>query len=632
MLPMRLISLSILLVVAVADVSPAFGIFPPSEKQIEKWAKLLPEHPRGVGPTIDDRRTWDRWAADKAGQAIIERAEKMMAEPMADFPKDLYLDFSRSGNRARFENAHAARNTRFSSLVMAECMENRGRFLPAIEAAVQNLCGDPTWVLPAHDPDLNNFHGKETYIDLGAAGWAWRMAAARYWLADKLSPATRKLIADQLERRTFAPFVEAMKTGKPRMWWIDCTNNWNAVCLDGVTGSALATIESRRQRAFFAAAAENQIKFYLSGFTPDGYCSEGLAYWNYGFVHFAMLAETLRRAGGGEVDLFQWPNVENVARFGQRLEILPGVYPAFADCPPATRPNATLTALLARRYGWPQRGPNSAQFETVSSTLFITAMNYCASSPQPRAASMTDPEEIPLRDWFPDAGVLICRPAAADRHALGAALKAGHNAEHHNHNDVGSFVVALGKSTPLLDPGKEVYTRRTFSNKRYESKVINSFGHPVPRVAGRLQSSGSKAAAKVLKTEFTDDADTLALDLAAAYQVEQLNKLTRTFVFSRDGDGRLTVTDRVEFDSPQSFESALVTFDDWKRLAPNRLRIGKSPDDVIVEIDAGGAAFRVVAEKIVEDLPDGRIPTRLGIELIEPIKQATVTLSIEPAR
>ena len=36
---------------------------------------------------------------------------------------------------------------------------------------------------------------------------------------------------------------------------------------------------------------------------------------------------------------------------------------------------------------------------------------------------------------------------------LGVALKGGHNAEHHNHNDVGSYVVALAGTTPLLDPG-----------------------------------------------------------------------------------------------------------------------------------------------------------------------------------
>ena len=68
--------------------------------------------------------------------------------------------------------------------------------------------------------------------------------------------------------------------------------------------------------------------------------------------------------------------------------------------------------------------------------------------------------------------------------------------------------------------------------------MLNSFGHPVPRVAGQLQRMGRGAIAKVVKTEFTDAADTLVLDLSAGYKVDELKKLERTFVFSRGAAGR----------------------------------------------------------------------------------------------
>ncbi|MDB6028847.1 MAG: hypothetical protein JWM68_5070, partial [Verrucomicrobiales bacterium] len=51
----------------------------------------------------------------------------------------------------------------------------------------------------------------------------------------------------------------------------------------------------------------------------------------------------------------------------------------------------------------------------------------------------------------------------------------------------------------LVDPGSEVYTGRTFSSNRYESDVLNSFGHDVPVVAGKLQSAGAKHRAIVLR-------------------------------------------------------------------------------------------------------------------------------------
>ena len=53
----------------------------------------------------------------------------------------------------------------------------------------------------------------------------------------------------------------------------------------GVIGTAMANIESRERRAFFAASAEKYIQYFLKGLTPDGYCSEGVGYWNYGFGH-----------------------------------------------------------------------------------------------------------------------------------------------------------------------------------------------------------------------------------------------------------------------------------------------------------------------------------------------------------
>ena len=121
-------------------------------------------------------------------------------------------------------------------------------------------------------------------------------------------------------------------TGKPPMWWLTSKMNWNSVCLAGVTGAALTSIESPQRRAFFAASAEKYIQYFLEGFTPDGYCSEGVGYWNYGFGHFVMLAETIKQATGGKVDLLAPKRIRPIALFGRRMEILPGVYPAFADC------------------------------------------------------------------------------------------------------------------------------------------------------------------------------------------------------------------------------------------------------------------------------------------------------------
>jgi len=490
-------------------------------------------------------------------------------------------------------------------------------------------------VLPAHDRGLGNFRGTTTEIDLLSAATSWELATADHWLGDRLSKDTRALVRKEVERRTFAPFEGCVTTGKPRLGWVTTTNNWNAVCLAGVTGAALALIEPPERRALFVAAAEKHVRHFLSGFTADGYCSEGIGYWNYGFGHFLLLAETIHQATGGRIDLLEDPKVRQIAQFGRRMEILPGVYPAFADCHVESRPDVRIQAFVSRRYGlgWQddeRRGLLLAP--GPSSSLSEAAVHGFANAASQRPPAQASSPAAGLRDWFEEAGILICRPAPGRKHALGAALKGGHNAEHHNHNDVGSFVVALGRETPLVDPGAEVYTARTFSGDRYQSAVLNSFGHPVPRVAGQLQRTGRAAAARVVKPQFTDEADTLVLDLRSAYPVKELKSLQRTFVFSREGSGKLTVTDEAAFSSPQTFGTALITFSKWRRSGDDVLVIGDGSDAVRVTISAKPAGFKLESSELKDDLPGGLVPARLGIELTEPATEATITTVVVPAK
>jgi hypothetical protein len=113
--------------------------------------------------------------------------------------------------------------------------------------------------------------------------------------------------------------------------------------------------------------------------------------------------------------------------------------------------------------------------------------------------------------------------------------------------------------------------------------------------------------------------------------VEGLKKLERTFVFSREGAGSLTVEDTVELAAPQQFGTALVTFSRWKQPQPTRLVVGEGAVAVAVDVATDGPEIRLETDKIEEDLPGGRIPTRLGLNFAEPVTKATVTLKISPA-
>lgn len=622
------------------------------QNRIASIAALLPEEPAGFGSPITDRSAWDKLAEHDSFKRVIAEAEKLLETPIPDQPDDLFLDFSRTGNRSRWQRVAGRRRGRVRTLVLAECLENKGRFLPPFEEIVRVLCSERTWVMPAHDRSLTNFNSKSVDIDLGSSMLAWSLATADYLLADELSGEVRQLIRDNLNRRIFGPYRDMVLAKREKNWWMTGTNNWNAVCLAGVTGSALAVIDSPRDRAFFIAAAEDYSKNFLKGFTDDGYCSEGLGYWNYGFGYYAMLSEMIYQATSGKVDLLQAPKVKQAARFGSKIEIINGVYPAFADCSIRAKPGSRLMYYLSRRFrmglqSWENIDPVSPSGSLYECMMYSFRNSASATPPSERAGS---PREIVLpgevmpqkdfisrgkgpgiRSWFDQAGILICRPGPNSSSSLGAALKGGHNQEHHNHNDVGSFVVVLNDKPLLLDPGGEVYTARTFSGRRYESNVLNSFGHPVPVVAGKLQRTGSRARGRVVRHDFTDSTDTLVLDISSAYDVPELKKLERTFVYSRLGPGSLTVTDEVAFSKPCDFGGALITFSQWKQLSPSSLRVYDGADGLRAEITVSRANFEIQPETIQEDLNVRKKPTRLGINLTQPVTTARVSITITPA-
>lgn len=215
---------------------------------------------------------------------------------------------------------------------------------------------------------------------------------------------------------------------------------------------------------------------------------------------------------------------------------------------------------------------------------------------------------------------------------MSAAMKGGNNDEHHNHNDLGSYVVAVAGSSMLLDPGGEVYTSRTFSAKRYDSKAINSFGHPVPVVAGKLQSTGAKARAVIAGREFTEENDSIVFDITSAYDVKSLNKLTRSFAYSRSGTGSLTVKDEVSFSSPESFGTALISYGTFIKSDDGMSGVvSNGKDSVRIEVSASGPV-EIGTEIIEEEMMFKKKPLRIGIKLREPVAQGSITVKISPAR
>lgn len=607
--------------------------------RIKTISAMLTEKPGGFGVPITDRAAWERIAAHSTSDKLITRAEELKELEIPESTDDLYLDFSRTGTRTNWQEVASQRRERIRALTLAECLENKGRFISSLEEIIRSLCTERTWVMPAHDKSLVNFKGEIVGIDLGSSMLGWNMAMAHYLLGNSLSSETRDLISDNIERRILQPYHDTVD-GKHKpltmngvrgpLWWLTYPNNWNSVCLACVTGTALIMVDPREERAFYVAAAENYVKYFLQSFTEDGYCSEGLTYWNYGFGHFVLLTEALRQATRGRADLFDRGEVRQPALFGLRVQIVNDVYPAFADCIVDARPNQRLMNYINTRFGLPPYDSASSGTDVRIEALYESVMYLFPDEWSSAKLEPQNLEESPRHSWFDKAGMLICRPPEGTSGNFGAALKGGHNKEHHNHNDVGSYVVVVGSKPVLVDPGCEVYTSRTFSGERYESKVLNSLGHPVPVVAGRLQEPGEDARAAVVRSEFTDEKDILVLDMKSAYKVPSLIELERSFTYTRGERPGLIVSDQVAFSEPQTFGTALITLGQWESAGPRSLVIRRGESAVRVDIDTEGLEFDIEAETLDEDVRTETKPTRIGITLRGTVSEATVTLKINP--
>ena len=604
-----------------ATLTAALGAFAITAERVNEIAGWLPERPKADGARITDRAAWDRLAATKNGMGEIRSAEKLLDTPVPDVPDAEYLEFTQNGNRTHYQGSLSRRLRAFSHLFLAECLENRGRFLPKIVEYVDAICAMRSWTLPAHDASLSCFKGTP-HIDLMAGHISLLLAIGYDWLGDRLPAATRTKIVSELERRTFRPYLDHARGVRKTSghWWFHGGNNWNSVCNGCVVRTALAVIGDRRLRAEFVAFAEESVPYALKGYNNDGYCSEGMGYWNYGYGHHLEMGLSVRAATGGKVDFFADPKCKDVMKYAYGFQVQAGRSPHFAD----GGGNAGSDNLALGRQIWPDlvntEALSAPPFRGNAATFSLRAFGQ---EPAPVPPTL---DVLPVRSWFPEAQVLISRVRHPDRTmTFGVAFKGGHNAELHNHNDVGTYYIMLDGTEMAGDPGGEVYTRRTFSKDRYVSKVLNSYGHPVPVVGGTLQSTGRKAAAKVIRSDFTDAKDTIEIEYAAAYDVPALTSLRRTLTFDREKDA-LTVTDKVVCSKPTAFEVPVITYRTWK----------KNADASVFHFDKSANTYRKLKMDVISSAPVTfstdtiENPSRPDVQRLaftfrEPVLEATFT-------
>jgi hypothetical protein len=146
---------------------------------------LVPREDYRPFPIADSRPEWQALSADLR-QARIAAGEKYSGWQWPALPATRYMDYSRDGDRSRYETPYHARRNALADLVVAECVEGAGRFIDDIINGIWHICEETSWVVPAH----NQWDGArdplpdaaKPAIDLFAGGTAGLLAWTHHLL------------------------------------------------------------------------------------------------------------------------------------------------------------------------------------------------------------------------------------------------------------------------------------------------------------------------------------------------------------------------------------------------------------------------------------------------------------------
>ena len=122
---------------------------------------LLPKEECKLFPSIDDREVWDGLHPEQK-EYFLEMAESYLDYDWPALTAARYMDCCRNGNRSRYTNMESKRRAALLSLVMAECIENKGRFIDDIIKIFINFAVISNCI----DIDRSNMTSRENVMEL----------------------------------------------------------------------------------------------------------------------------------------------------------------------------------------------------------------------------------------------------------------------------------------------------------------------------------------------------------------------------------------------------------------------------------------------------------------------------------
>jgi hypothetical protein len=325
----------------------------------------------------------------------------------------------------------------------------------------------------------------------------------------------------------------------------NAVNNWNPCIMSNWMTAALLLEKDEARRAQSLHASMVGLDLYLNGLGEDGGCDEGPSYWFAAGACVFDCLELLDEATKGKVAIYSEPLIQKMASYVYKTHISDDYFVNFADADPKLKPDG----IMLYRFGQKINDSQLKQFGKWAVEKYPTAISNNGFHRMRKVQNLLTVKNIesgknsynPVKNaWFNDIQVLTTR---ADN-GFYMATHGGHNAESHNHNDVGDFLLYANGEPVIIDAGRGNYTARTFSSKRYELWFTQSQYHNLPIINGLGQIAGRAYEAANVKSVVNDKESSLSMNIAPSYDKEagiaswnrtvKLNRTKNTIEISDD--------------------------------------------------------------------------------------------------
>ena len=566
---------------------------------------------------------------------LLSEAEAWLTHDFPSLYASEHMMFVRMGNRTVYEAQYFERRAAVLSLAIGEHLEGAGRFTDKLIDVLWLMLEETSWVIPAHcrnerwQPESlpSAYAGEVPLIDLFSAMTAATLAFV-YRLCrdalDKVNPVICRRLLHETDRRVIKPFLNDVALWNTA-WWSGYNlgahsrvNNWCPWIVSNILTTTALTVTDLTTRSVVVRRALPILDEFTEVYYPDGGCDEGPSYWSAaGYALFAC-CQVLYDMTGGYIDVFADPLLRNMGEYAVKAIISDKRVLNFADAPSTTFPSSLaiyewglasdsemMRSFAKYRLGG-KPAPLASKNGQRSGYVSIPYAHFLhLSEAVLPAADFVPPKKV----WLDGIVIAATREKESLTEGTYLALKGGHNAESHNHNDIGNLIVFSNGTPIFIDAGSGTYTKKTFSPDRYTIWTMRSDHHNCATVNGVVQGTGNAFAST--DEDYDEASGCLSMQLKEAYPAEaHIESYIRSALLD---DGSVILTDDLRLSCEGEVSFHFLTTADPTSVADGSFVInGKT-----VTYDP---SLRMTCERLEKEAPETAVvPERWGTDAIRRI-------------